>query len=158
LEEKDGVLQRQIGIAERLVELAQKEAEAVTRLQPLLRRHLAELRARKEEELLLARARLRPEEPDQLLRSYQPQTRRPLPRPAPVTDKDKPSAVQEAAGALFALAAEVEAARRWEELLGGRLAPTGIQAEMAQAQEELGGLNAAREANWRRIRSLTDRP
>jgi small-conductance mechanosensitive channel len=158
LEEKDGLLQRQIGIAERLVELAQKEAEAVTRLQPLLRRHLAQLGARKEEEHLLARARLRPEKADELLRSYQAKTGKQLPRPAPVADKDKPGAVQEAAAAQFALATEVEAARRWEGLLGGRLAPTGIQAEIAQAQEELGGLNAAREANMRRIRSLTDRP
>ncbi|MCC6420461.1 MAG: mechanosensitive ion channel [Gemmataceae bacterium] len=154
-EEKQENLARQREKVEKLVELTRQETTALARVRPLLDRQLARLEAAREEEVVLARARLRPDRAEELLKTYQTRTGRLLPRPAPVADKDKGEKVEEFARLLFERHVTVEAARKWDEVLGTRTGPTGVKAEAGVYQDELTSLNATSAANVRRVRALT---
>lgn len=154
LEEKQDLLKQRKEKADKLIELTAQEAALLKQAQPLLRDHITALERVREEEILLTRARLKPEEADELLRAYQVKTGKQLPRPVAVPEKDRPAAVQEANAALFERLLDVEAARRWERLLEGRLSPAGIAAETGAYQDQLGTLTAAYGSNVRRLAVL----
>jgi small-conductance mechanosensitive channel len=59
------------------------------------------------------------------------------------------------ADVLFDRLVQLEAVRRWQELLAARLAPAGIKAETGTYQDELARVNAATAANVRRAAALT---
>jgi small-conductance mechanosensitive channel len=122
---------------------------------PLLEKQVARLQAAQEEELVLARARLKPVQADDLLKAYQSKSGRLLPRPVPVGDKEKADKVAEMAGVLFERVVQLEAVRWWQEVLAARLAPSGIKAEAGTYQDELARVNAVAGANARRIAALT---
>jgi small-conductance mechanosensitive channel len=155
IEEKDDNLRKQMVSIEQLLELTRKESMAVTDALPLWEKEVARLHTAREEELVLARARLKPAQADELLKAYQTKSGRLLPRPVPVADKEKAEAVAEMAGVLFERMVQLEAARRWEEVLAMRLAPTGIKAEAGAYQDELARVNATAGANARRVAALT---
>src|SRR5205823_7652534 len=121
--EKQTVLGQRKDRADKLIDLARREAVLLPQAQALLRETVAALERQREEEAAVVRARLRPEEADEILRAYQARTGKQLARPAAVAEKDRPAAVQEANAAQFARLLEIEAARRWERLLEGRLSP-----------------------------------
>src|SRR5262249_17853817 len=81
--EEDGNLKKQREKVEELVELTRKESAALAGALPLLAKQVARLRVAREEETVLARARLRPEQADELLKGYQMKTGRLLPKPVP---------------------------------------------------------------------------
>jgi small-conductance mechanosensitive channel len=155
IEDKDANLKIQKDKIDQLLDLTRKESAAVPKTLPVLARQVARLQAAQEEELVQARARLRPDQADELLKTYQTKTGRLLPKPAPVADKDKAEKVAEFAEGLFKRLVQREAARKWEELLAARLAPAGIKAEAGVYQDELAQVNAAAGANARRIGVLT---
>jgi small-conductance mechanosensitive channel len=155
IEEKHDNLRHQKDRIEQLIELTRKETAAVTAAVPLLEKEVARLQAAQEEELVLARARLKPEQADELLKAYQTRSGRLLPRPVPVGDKDRAEVVAEMAGVLFERMVQLEAVRRWQEVLAARLAPTGIKAEAGAYQDEQARVNAAAGANARRVAALT---
>lgn len=157
LEEQQKTLEEAKGKADKLVELARQEAALLEKARPLLREAVGTLDRQREEEALLAKARLKPDEADELLRAYQARTGKQLPRPVAVAEKDRPAAVQEANAALFDRLLQVEAARRWDALVEGRLSPAGLPAELGASQDRLGALAAAYGTNLRRIRALGGR-
>jgi small-conductance mechanosensitive channel len=155
IEEKDDNLTHQKDKIERLIDLTRKGSAAVTAVLPLLEKQVARLQAAQEEELVLARARLKPDQADDLLKAFQSKSGRLLPRPVPVGEKEKADKVAELAGVLFERVVQLDAVRRWQELLAARLAPSGIKAEAGTYQDELARVNAAAGANARRIAALT---
>src|SRR5207248_9258426 len=89
IEEKDENLKKQKAAVDELIELTAKERAAVVRGLPLMEQELARLETAREEAAVLARARLRPDAADELLRAYQTKTGRLLPKPIPLGGKDK---------------------------------------------------------------------
>jgi small-conductance mechanosensitive channel len=140
-----------------LIELIRKETAALTRMMPMLARQLNQFEAAREEETVLARARLRPDRADELLKAFQAKTGRLLSKPVPIADKDKAEKVEELGTLLFDRYVMLEAARRWGAVLNERIAPTGIQAEAGVYQDALAQMQAASAANGRRTRALTGR-
>src|SRR5262249_50082353 len=67
IEEKDDNLKKQKDSIDQLIELNRKESAAATDALPLLAKEVARLKAAQEEELVLARARLKPNQADELL-------------------------------------------------------------------------------------------
>jgi small-conductance mechanosensitive channel len=155
IEDRDENLKRQKEKVEQLVELTRKESAAVAKTLPLLEKQAARIAAAREEELVLARARLRPDQADELLQAYQTKTGRLLARPVPVGAKEKAEKVAEMAGVLFERQVQGEAVKRWQEVLAVRLAPTGLKAEAGLYQDELARVNATAAANARRVAALT---
>jgi small-conductance mechanosensitive channel len=157
IEEKEENLKKQREKLNELVELTQKETAALTRMLPLLERRLARFDAAREEETVLARARLRPERAEELLQAYQAKTGRLLNKPLPVRAKEKAEKVEELGGLLFESYVRQEAAKRWADVLRARAAATGVKAEAGVYQDALSQFNAASAANARRVRTLTGR-
>jgi small-conductance mechanosensitive channel len=155
IEEKGDNLRHQKDGIEQLIELTRKGSEAVTEALPLLEKQVAQLQSAHEEELVLARARLKPDQADELLKAYQSRSSRLLPKPLPVGDKERAETVAQMAGALFERVVQLEAVRRWQEVLAARLAPPGIKAEAGAFQDELARVNASAGANARRVAALT---
>jgi small-conductance mechanosensitive channel len=155
IEEKEDNLKKQRDLVNQLVELTQKEKGALERLRPLLAKQLVQLQAAREEESVLARARLRPDQADELLKAYQTKTGRLLVKPPPVPDKEKAAKVDALASAIFERYVLVEAAKKWDDALSARDGPTGVAAEAGVLQDELTRINATSEANVRRIQTLT---
>jgi small-conductance mechanosensitive channel len=155
IEEMNDNLKNQKERIEQLIDLTQKGSAAVTDALPLLDKQLAQLQAAREEELVLARARLKPDQADELLKAYQSKSGRLLPKPVAVGDKQKPEKVAEMAAVLFERLVQLEAVKRWQEALAARLAPAGIKAEAGAYQDELARVNAAAAANARRVVALT---
>jgi small-conductance mechanosensitive channel len=155
IEEKESNLKNQKDRIEQLIELTRKGTAAVTEALPSLEKQVARLQVAQEEELLLARARLKPDQADELLRAYQGRSGRQLPKPVPVGDQERAEAVTQMAGVLFERMVQLEAARRWQEVLAARLAPAGIKAEAGTYQDELARVNADAATNARRLAALT---
>jgi small-conductance mechanosensitive channel len=155
IRDKDEVLEREAAMAERLLTLAGKEAEAVKKTLPVLDRLGAGLLAAYEEELVLARARLRPDLADDLLKKYQARTGRALPRPPGLTEKEKAEKVEDLAGRVVERLAQAEAMKRYAALLQDRLSAAGLKAETGAFQVEAARVKAASDANRRRVTALT---
>ena len=155
IEEKDSNLKKQKERIEQLIELTRKGTTAVTEALPLLEKQVARFQAAQEEELLLARARLKPDQADELLKAYQSRSGRQLPKPVPVGDKERAETVTQMASVLFERMVQLEAVRRWQEVLAARLAPAGIKAEAGTYQDELARVNADVGTNARRLAALT---
>ena len=155
IEDKEDNLKKQREKVEQLVELTAQEMAALARARPLLGRQLAQLEATREEEAVLARARLRPERAEELLKAYQTKTSRLLKKPLPVADKEKPAQVEELGNRLFECSVLLEAAKKWDDVLGARAAPAGLKAEAGVYQDDLARLNAVSAANARRVQALT---
>lgn len=155
VEEKEGNLKKQREKLGQLIELTQKEEALLVKLMPLLAEHITNLEALREEEALIARARLKPEQAQELLKLYQAKTGRLLPRPVPVGEKEKAEKVEELAAAVFDRYVHVEAAKRWQAMLAGRLAPTGGKSGSGAYESELARVNTLSAANQRRISALT---
>ncbi len=157
LEYKEDNLRQQREKSEKLIELAQKEQVAITNVLPVLEKQVAEVEAARDEEVVLAQARLKPDQADELLRAFRARTGRLLPKPVPIGDKDKAAKVAELADGLFEKTVQVAAMRNWHAALSARLAATGIKAESGAFQDEVAKMNAASGANGRRIEA-PDRP
>jgi small-conductance mechanosensitive channel len=158
IEDKDENLKKQKGKVDALIELTARERTAILKGAPLLEQAVARLEAAREEEAVLTRARLKPEAAEELLRAFQAKTGRVLTKPLPVSEKDRAAKFEELGNELFERSVEVEAARRWGEILAGRLGTAGLTAEAGVYQDELADLNAAGGANARRVNTLTGRP
>jgi small-conductance mechanosensitive channel len=154
LEEKEDNLKKQRDIVNQLIDLTQQETGALARLRPLLAKRLVQLQTAREEETLLARARLRPDQADELLKAYQTKTARLLAKPLPIPDKEKAEKVEALASAIFERYVLVEAAKKWDDVLSARAGPTGVAAEAGAVQDELTRIEATSEANVRRIQTL----
>jgi small-conductance mechanosensitive channel len=161
IEDKEESLAQQRRQAEQLIELTRKETAALARVLPLLARDVTQLEAAREEETVLARARLRPDRAEELLKAYQTKTGRLLGKPLPVADKDKAAKVEELANLLFERHVRLEAAKKWDDVLNTRAdghgedGAAGIKAEAGVYQDELAKMNAASAANARRVQALT---
>jgi small-conductance mechanosensitive channel len=158
IEDKDEDLKKQKEKIDELIELTARERAAILKGAPLLEKELARLDAAREEESVLTRARLKPEAAEELLKAFQAKTGRVLPKPLPLGDKDRAAKVDELADELFERYVELEAAKKWNEILAGRLGTAGLTAEAGVYQDELAQLNAASGANARRNKSLTGNP
>jgi small-conductance mechanosensitive channel len=158
IEEKDDNLKKQKGKVEELIELTARERAVVLKAAPLLDQAVARLEADREEAAVLTRAKLKPEAAEELLRAYQVKTGRVLTKPLPLGEKDRAARFEELAQELFERSVEVEAARRWGEILAGRLGTAGLTAEAGVDQDELAELNAIGGTNARRINTLTGNP
>jgi small-conductance mechanosensitive channel len=157
IEDKEENLKKQRGKVEQLIELTRQETAALTRLLPLLAKRVTRLEAAREEETILARARLRPDRAEELLKAYQTKTGRLLNKPLPVADKEKAEKVEDLGNLLFERYVTLEAARKWDAVLSARMAPAGVKAEAGVYQDELAQLNATSAANVRRVEALTGR-
>jgi small-conductance mechanosensitive channel len=155
IEDREANLKKQREKVEQLVELTREETTIVGRVLPMLARQMTRLEAAREEDAVLARARLRPEQAEELLKAFQTKTGRLLAKPLPVADKDRAEKVEELANLLFERYVMVEAARKWEEVLNARIAASGVKAEAGVYQDELSRLNATSAANNRRVQALT---
>jgi small-conductance mechanosensitive channel len=157
IEDKEENLNKQKEKVDQLVELTRRETSALARVLPLLASQVARLEARREEETVLAHARLRPDRAEELLRAYQTKTGRLLAKPVPLPDADRAEKVEDLGNLIFECYVRAEAARKWSEVLGARVAPAGIKAEAGAYQDEMARLNAASAANARRVQVLTGR-
>jgi small-conductance mechanosensitive channel len=155
LDDKDENLKKQKDKIDQLIELTQKALAAVIRVMALLEKQRAWLQTAQDEEMVLARARLKPDHADELLKAYQTKTGRLLPKPVPVGDKEKADKVTELAGVVFERLVRLEAAKRWQGVLAARLTPSGLKAEAGVCQDELARVNSTAEANARRAATLT---
>src|SRR5262249_60404422 len=115
IEEKEENLKKQRDLVNQLIELTQKETAALARLRPLLAKQLVQLQTAREEETVLARARLRPDQADELLKAYQTKTGRLLAKPLPIPEKEKAEKVDALGNALFERYVLVEAAQKWDD-------------------------------------------
>jgi small-conductance mechanosensitive channel len=156
-EEKQESLKKQRETVDQLVELARQEVDALARLRPLLARQLARLEAAREEESVLAHARLRPDQAEELLKAYHTKTGKLLSKPPPVPDKDKAEQIEILGDEIFDRHVALEAGKKWDDVLNARAAPTGVPAEAGVYQDELTRINAASAANARRVLALTGR-
>jgi small-conductance mechanosensitive channel len=154
IEDKEANLKKQREKVEQLTDLTREETALLGRVLPMLGRQVARFESAREEEAVLARARLRPDLADELLKAHQTRTGRLLNKPPAVADKDKADKVAELANLLFERYVLVEAARKWQDALNARLAPTGVKAEAGIYQDQLSNLNAASAANARRVQAL----
>jgi small-conductance mechanosensitive channel len=157
IEEGEDNLKKQREKVDKLIELTQKETVALTRVLPMLAKQVTRLEAAREEEAVLARARLRPERAEELLKAYQTKTGRLLNKPLPVADREKAAKVEELGGLIFESFVRQEAAKKWAEVLNSRVAPAGVKAEAGVYQDELARITAASAANARRVHALTGR-
>jgi hypothetical protein len=155
IRDKDEVLEQEKGMADRLLELTTKEAAALKKMLPVLEKIAAGLMTTYEEELILVRARLRPDLADDLLKKYQARTGRTLPRPPPLTEKEKSEKIDDLGGQVLERLAQAEAMKRYAALLQERLSPTGLKKETSAYQEESARIKAASDANRRRVTALT---
>jgi small-conductance mechanosensitive channel len=158
IEDKEENLRKQKKAIDELVELTARERAAIVAGLPALEKELARLEGERAEEAVVARARLRPEAAEELLRAHQTKTGRTLPKPLPLAEKDKAAKVEEFAAELFRRHVGVGAAKKWGETLTDRLAPAGLTAETGVYQDALAELNAASGANSRRVAALTGNP
>ena len=142
-------------MAARLLALTDKEADAVKNILPLLDKLGAGLLTAHEEELILVRARLRPDLADDLLQRYQARTGRALPRPPPLTDKEKSEKIEDLGGRVLERLAQAEAMKGYAAMLQDRLSATGLKSETGAYQEESARIQAASDANRRRVAALT---
>ena len=101
---------------------------------------------------------MKPEAAEELLRAFQTKTGRVLSKPLPLGEKDRAAKLEELGHELFERYIEVEAARKWGEILASRLGTAGLTAEAGVYQDELAELNAVGGANARRINTLTGNP
>ncbi len=157
IEDKEKNLKMQRVKVEQLLELTRKEAAVLDRMFPLLARQAAQLDAVREEESVLAHARLRPDRAEELLAAHQTKTGRLLSKPLPLADKDLAAKIEEMGNLLFERYVRVEAAKAWSDVLNARIAPKGTRAEAGAYQDELARRNAASAANARRVHALTGR-
>jgi small-conductance mechanosensitive channel len=157
IEDKEASLKKQREKVEQLVELTRRETAGLARVLPLLAKQVARLDARREEEMVLAHARLRPDRAEELLKAYQTKTRRLLAKPVPLPEADRAQKVDDLANLIFAHYVRAEAARKWGEVLGARVAPAGIKAEAGAYQDEMARMNAVSAGNTRRVQALTGR-
>jgi small-conductance mechanosensitive channel len=157
IEDKEDNLAKERAKVETLLELTRQETAALARVLPLLARQATQLEAAREEDTVLAHARLRPERADEQLKAYQTKTGRLLSKPPPLADKEKAERVDELAKRLFERYVALEAAKNWADVLSARAAPTGVKAEAGAYQDELATLSAASAANTRRVHALTGR-
>ncbi|MFI5380345.1 MAG: mechanosensitive ion channel domain-containing protein [Tepidisphaerales bacterium] len=155
LELKEDNLRQQREKAEKLAELAQKEQAFISQVLPVLEKQVVLLEAERDEEVVLAQARLKPEQADELLRAYRAKTGRLLPKPVPVGEKEKAEKVAAIANALFEKTVRVAGTRNWGSVLSARLDSTGITAEAGVYQDEESRINASSGADARRIEALT---
>jgi small-conductance mechanosensitive channel len=155
IEEKEDNLKKQRDLVNKLLELAQQETGALARVRPLLAKQLLAFQAAREEETVLARARLRPDQADELLKAYQTKTGRLLAKPLPVPDKDRAQKVDALGNAIFERYVLAEAAKKWDDALSARASPTGVGVEAGVLQDELTKINATAAANVRRVKTLT---
>jgi hypothetical protein len=155
LELKEDNLRQQRDIASKLVDLAQQEQTIITSVLPVLESQVKSLEATRDQEAVLAKARLRPEQADELLKAFTVSTGRQLAKPLPVGEKEKPEKVVELAGAIFEQEVQVVAAKNWAAALSARLAPGGIKSEAGVYQDEVARANAASGGNSRHIEALT---
>jgi small-conductance mechanosensitive channel len=155
IEDKEENLAKEREVVAKLLDLTRQETAALARLRPLLARRRARLEAAREQEAVLARARLNPDRAGDLLGAYKAKTGRLLPKPQPVADKDRAEKVRELANLLFERYVTLEAARAWDDVLAARAAPVGVPAEAGAYQDELSRLSAASAANARRAQALT---
>ena len=155
IEEKEENLTKQREKVEQLIELARQETTALGRVLPMLAKQLTQLEAAREEETVLAHARLRPDRAEELLKAYQTRTGRLLAKPLPIADKEKGKKVEELGELLFERYVRLEAAKKWDSAVSARLAPAGVKAEAGTYQDELAALNAATAASARRVQTLT---
>jgi small-conductance mechanosensitive channel len=158
IEEKEANLKKQRENLGQMVKLSRKEEAVLAKLLPLLAAQIARLEAVREEEALLARARLRPERAEELLKAYQAKTGRLLARPVPLGDKDRAAKVEELAALVFDRHVQVEAAKRWQAVLAARPGPQGAKREAGAYRDELTLLDNRSAANRRRIATLAGAP
>ena len=158
IEDKEENLKKQKKAIDELVELTAKERAAIVTGLPALEKELARLEGERAEEVVVTRARLRPEAAEELLKAYQTKTGRVLPKPLPLAEKDKAAKVEEFASDLFRRHVGVEAAKKWEEILTNRLATAGLTAETGLYQDALAELNATSGTTARRVNALTGNP
>jgi small-conductance mechanosensitive channel len=155
IEEMEENLKKQRDKANELVELTQKETDAVVRMRPLLAKELLRLEEAREEETVLARARLRPDQAEELLKTFQTKTGRLLGKPLPLADKEKTEKVEALGNLIFERYVMVEAAKKWDGVLSERAGAAGAKAEAGVYQDEITKMNAASSANVRRVHTLT---
>src|SRR5262249_30993186 len=105
---------------DQLIEAALKESGQIAQTIPHLQKLTERLAGEREAQLLLVRARLRPDQADELLKAHQARTGHTLNRPPPVVDKDKAAFVESAAKKIFEDVVREEAARRWVAFLAER--------------------------------------
>lgn len=158
IEHKDENLRKQKAKIDELIDMTARERAVLQKATPALEQVIARLDAAREEEAVLARARVRPEAAEQLLKAYQAKTGRFLATPLPLGEQDRAAKVAELAQGLFERSIEVEAARRWSAVLAGRLGTAGLTAESGAFQDGLAELAATAGANARRVETLTGNP
>jgi small-conductance mechanosensitive channel len=154
-EYREDNLRQQRDKAHQLLDLAQKEQTAIAKMLPILTEQAAAMETAREEEAVIARIRLKPEQADELIKGFKAKTGRLLARPVPVGEKEKAAKVDELAASLYDKSVQAAAAKNWENLLGVRLIPGGIPAEAGAYQDEVARINAVSGANARRIESLS---
>jgi small-conductance mechanosensitive channel len=155
IEVKEDNLKNQTEKLNQLVALVQKDEALVREIGPLLTKQAADFTAAGEEELVLARARLRPDQADELLKAYKTKTGKELAKPLPLANTDRAAQVDALAARLFERYVQAEARKRWSAVLAQRSAPTGLKAEAGAYQDDLASLAATSGANVRRVLALT---
>jgi small-conductance mechanosensitive channel len=155
IEEKDDNLKKQEDKINQLIELARSEKEAVIRAQPLLDDVVDRLQAAQDEDWVVARTRLHPEQADELRQDYWEKTGQWPPTPAPFEDTERAVQVDKIAGVLFERRVQRRAAERWGEVLADRLASDGIKGEDVYYEEALARLETTSEEIARRVAVLT---
>ncbi|QTA87798.1 mechanosensitive ion channel domain-containing protein [Desulfonema magnum] len=157
LDAKQKILKRQTHKTERLIQLADQEKDAVSKLLPFLRKQMEQLEVEKEEAWVKIQARLMPQKAEEILGNFETKTGRRLPLPPPITEEKKADTVFRVADFFFERHIEIVAANKWFRLFEQRLSATGIGTDIGKYQDNLAALNAENAAIQRRIQAVKGR-
>lgn len=106
-------LKTQSNLTERLIRLAEDEKSVIPKIIPLLQKQAETMENQKEEEWIKIRIQLMPDKAEEILSGFEAKTGRSVSLPAPISEKNRQSAIEKAADLLFDKHAETSAAGKW---------------------------------------------
>jgi len=158
LEGKQENLQDQINETERLIQFAEEEKTVISKLLPFLHNQLKQLKIQEEEGLAKTKISLLPQKAEELLSQFETRTGRRFPILPPFPEEKRADAIEAAAQVLFDRHVQIVAAEKWITLFEQRLSSSGVNVEIGDYQDRMGGLNATRSSMERQIQHLVGQP
>ena len=147
-------LKTQSKFTERLIRLAEDEKSVIAKAIPLFQKQAETMENQKEEEWIKIRMQLMPDKAEEILSGFEAKTGRSVSLPAPISEKNRQSAIEKAAELLFDKHAETSAADKWLDFFQQRLSPDGIDSEIGSYNDRIGGLNSRNAAIQRQVQYI----
>jgi len=133
----------------------QEEKKSMIELLPLLQNQLVVLQDTKEEETIKAKARIAPDQAQELLTAFETEKGRTLVVPPPLAEEGLAKGIDYLTKYLFSLDINIQGLEKWISLFQQRTQPNGIDAEIGKYQDVIAELDTKNAALQRRIAGLT---